>query len=130
MNPDIKELWIDALLDGKRQQGTGTLKRVVDGVARYCCLGVLCELAEEAGVVHSQPFFIDSESAPLTKFAAMEDSFDYEMGVLPLVVLEWAGMDNSTGRFRLSEAKSSSLTTLNDGGISFEEIAEYIKHYF
>jgi hypothetical protein len=46
MNEEAKRLWVAALRSGKYDQTTGALR---DGVG-YCCLGVLCEVAIEAGV--------------------------------------------------------------------------------
>ncbi len=41
MNPEIKAKWVAALRSGQYQQGAEYLEN--DG--RYCCLGVLCEVA-------------------------------------------------------------------------------------
>lgn len=46
LKPDIKAAWVEALRSGKYQQG----KNYLNSEGRYCCLGVLCELAVEAGV--------------------------------------------------------------------------------
>lgn len=42
MNKTLKNKWIKALRSGKYEQGKGNLNH--DG--RYCCLGVLCEVAK------------------------------------------------------------------------------------
>jgi len=41
MNPEVKQMWVDALRSGKYAQGFGALEK--DG--RFCCLGVLQDLA-------------------------------------------------------------------------------------
>lgn len=47
MEKELKEKWVKALESGNYKQCTGRLKRpVVVGVDSYCCLGLLCELAE------------------------------------------------------------------------------------
>lgn len=46
MDPVVKAKWLEALRSRKYKQGTGTLKRLVNGSEQYCCLGVLCEVAE------------------------------------------------------------------------------------
>lgn len=56
MDPEIKAAWVAELRAGTRAQGSGRLRvRVTGGngreVERWCCLGVLCDLAERAGVV-------------------------------------------------------------------------------
>jgi hypothetical protein len=48
MNPEIRARWVAALRSGEYRQGDGHL-RMGD---RLCCLGVLCELAVEDGVVN------------------------------------------------------------------------------
>ena len=46
MNQEIKEKWVAALRSGKYTQGHASLCK--DN--KYCCLGVLCELAVEEGI--------------------------------------------------------------------------------
>lgn len=41
MDPELKAKWVEALRSGNYQQGRYSLKK--DG--KYCCLGVLCEVA-------------------------------------------------------------------------------------
>jgi len=43
MNQEVKAKWVEALRSGKYKQGRKTLKHA----GRYCCLGVLCEVAGE-----------------------------------------------------------------------------------
>ena len=52
MKQEIKQQWITALRSGNYPQGRGYLRRIDDdGKEGYCCLGVLCELAVNAGVI-------------------------------------------------------------------------------
>ncbi len=54
LRPDIKERWLEALRSGKYEQGKGMLRTgrwdeeyeefVYDDEARFCCLGVLCDV--------------------------------------------------------------------------------------
>lgn len=44
MNKRVKKLWIKALRSGEFEQATNTLREGSGKSARYCCLGVLCEL--------------------------------------------------------------------------------------
>lgn len=46
MDKTIKEKWVRALNSGVYQQGKCALKRVIDGQATYCCLGVLCDVMD------------------------------------------------------------------------------------
>src|ERR1044071_1366611 len=95
MNDDIKAEWVAALRSGDYVQGNGRL-RFYDGrkdQESYCCLGVLCVLAQAAGVI-----------GPPTKstITASDDNEDivyvYKnldgtrgfIGHLPADVAEWA----------------------------------------
>lgn len=49
MKPKIRTLWTDNLLSGDYEQCSGQLRRVKDDKSRYCCLGVLHDLAVKAG---------------------------------------------------------------------------------
>ncbi len=108
MKTDIAEQWSTALESGEYEQGQGSLNR--DG--QYCCLGVLCELALKAGVDIEV-----SREGDLTVY-------DGEDGALPMSVMDWSGVSNSSGWFVDGEAP---LTTKNDSGISFLEIARTIR---
>jgi hypothetical protein len=58
MNPNIKAQWVEALRSGEYQQGSGMLKYYDDEIdeARFCCLGVLCDiLGHEPGVDQQYP---------------------------------------------------------------------------
>jgi len=50
MDPGIRAAWVAALRSGEYQQGKANL-RAADNT--YCCLGVLCELAVQAGVARA-----------------------------------------------------------------------------
>jgi hypothetical protein len=57
VDADFIRKWIDALRSGNYKQIQRALKRrgVIDGVVRYCCLGVACEIAGK----RSTPFDFD-----------------------------------------------------------------------
>lgn len=122
MNPEVKELWIAALESGDYRQGRLALKD--DG--KYCCLGVLCELASRAISLEVE-VEVDYDDNSTT-------SYDGETGYLPLSVQEWAEIDNKVGRLSNSIQDENgihwSLSQLNDGGYSFKEIAEVIREQF
>lgn len=50
LRPEIKEEWLRRLRSGDYPQGRAAL----NARGKYCCLGVLCEMAVEAGVIISQ----------------------------------------------------------------------------
>ena len=117
MDREIKARWVAALRSGEYEQGRGSL-RMGDA---FCCLGVLCDIAVKDGVI-GEPTIEEGEYA-YGRFM--------EKGVLPTEVEVWSGLhiddpvvitDNSDS-YPLSE----SLSTLNDEGMSFEEIAEFIE---
>ena len=114
MKRKIARMWSDALRSGRFKQGAGSLSRT--GRNEYCCLGVLCELAIESGVD--------------IKFAqsAMNTTYDNESMHLPPAVMKWAGMHTSVGFLDTDkdDLAGASLIIMNDGGASFEEIANTI----
>jgi hypothetical protein len=121
MKTDVKNDWLTALRSGEYEQGYGTLCRY-DGDelgTRYCCLGVLCELALAAGVVTRVP------EDGSTRYVAVAAPVDGEIGYLPHAVRDWAGLDDIN-----PVIDGRSLSSYNDGGLhSFTEIAELIETY-
>jgi hypothetical protein len=80
MDQDIKKRWVDALRSGEYKQARNYLS-AGDG---YCCLGVLCEIAVQDGVV-----FKDDD----TYFSKENPHNDYSAEELPDAVRTWAGLD-------------------------------------
>jgi hypothetical protein len=121
MNPDVKAKWLEALRSGKYRQGGGFLKINGKNGAedRFCCLGVLCELAVEAGVTERL-----SEGYE-TRYGVSGD--DTNTAVLPGHVRQWAGLDSHAGSYGNGDR---SLTGDNDGGVPFNDIADIIEKHF
>jgi len=105
MKPEIKKLWTDALRSGEYKQ-RALLLHMND---RFCCLGVLCDLAIKQGLD------VDMDRTQSNIF-----SYDGLDNVLPLSVIRWSGLDSN----------GESLAALNDGGASFSEIADVIEQHF
>lgn len=108
MNKRIKKLWVNALRSGKYKQGTGQLRRddPKDGSV-HCCLGVLCELARQKGVI---------------------ETFDGVDGDLPPEVAEWARLEDSDPT--IGPESNDFATYLNDNvRLSFQRIAARIEKY-
>jgi hypothetical protein len=141
MDVEIKDRWTTALRSGDYAQTTGVLN---DGDG-FCCLGVLCEIAEKDQVV------IRIDADPGTRYVSKVDSEDASRMLLPRAVVSWSGMPGVEGNeeFKIKEedvpesvkgsdalwgARSSeyttTLTALNDNGASFDEIATVIEKYF
>lgn len=133
MNPEVKARWLAALTSGEYTQGRDLLAReVAPGVFRYCCLGVLCELAYADGVIARTLDFdryyyhdvgVDRGITPAKCYATQ----------LPPTVVTWAGLPNGN-----PIVASVDLATHNDGSVtvgaehsrrSFAEIAELIRRH-
>jgi hypothetical protein len=115
------ELWVEALESGEYQQARKRLN-VNDC---YCCLGVACEVYQKYGpgdldVLEEQ--IRDENNKPATA-----KRYDDAMFTLPLKVASWLGLNQVNGQFWMAKGPSESLTSLNDHGKSFAEIAELIK---
>lgn len=106
MNPVVKELWLAALRSGEFEQGRGYLNRH----DRLCCLGVLCEVAIGSGEEVKK--FKDGTSGTVCYSGC--DTYP------PVRVYEWAGLTPD-------ETADVTLSSKNDGGSSFEEIANWIE---
>jgi len=102
----VKDLWVKALRSGDYEQGKGALK----GLNGYCCLGVLCDLhSAETGTDWDRGVYLGRGN------------------VLPEVVREWAGLSDEWGsRIDMDDRDQGALTTHNDEGGTFNEIATAI----
>lgn len=118
MNADVKRAWLEALRSGEYRKGISRLRQG----ERYCCLGVLCDLAATASVGrwrHDDAFddFVDDNEIVST--------------ALPDSVIEWAELDQ-----RSPQVDGIPLVDLNDGSAyrpvrphTFTEIADLIERY-
>jgi hypothetical protein len=118
MNPEVKRKWIEALKSGEYEQGHHSLKTKEGDRVTYCCLGVLCDLY---GKEHGNRWGKRRNQYP---------TFMKEMSALPKKVMEWAGIDTSTGEIRYKNGNRTALIRLNDNGKSFKQIAKVIEKYF
>lgn len=127
MKPEIKEMWIEALLSDDYQQGQHHLcQDNNDGSKSWCCLGVLTDLAIKNGVNIDVERSL-SESNVYT--------FDNESETLPLAVKEWSGIDTGSGQYSYpniddDDALTCSLAEDNDAGLAFDELVDIIRIYF
>lgn len=141
MNADVKALWLTALRSRqittktgavrKFKQGYGKLCRVNDdGSDGMCCLGVLTELAVEAGVL--PPGELRDTESYNGCYYEYDNGFGIstEVNVLPPAVMVWAELDDSNPSIECREAPNgdvSCLTSLNDVGETFDVIADVIE---
>ena len=137
MNKEIQTLWTAALRSGDYTQGAGVLKTTNGD---YCCLGVLCDLAVQAGVIPPVEEIAESSGRVLGY------KYGTETAVLPDAVQEWAGID-SEGIYELDNEemaerypsvverkdynRKTSLINANDSyDKNFSQIADLIEKHF
>lgn len=104
-----RKLWVEALRSGKYTQATERLRK--DG--GMCCLGVACDISG---------------------LGAWDDSGDYHIAnyapattILPPGVRDWLGLGDSGSRFYTASGATRQLSAMNDGGATFEVIADLIE---
>ena len=97
-----RRLWVRALRSGKYGWGTGELRPDKN---KYCCLGVLCEVAIKQGIIGKY----NPAAGGLTAYPK---------------VMEWVGLIEPTGVF-----DDSSLADINDDALRnpFKKIANLIE---
>lgn len=124
MKQAIKRLWIDALRSGEYEQGHRVLVLATAGVDRkYCCLGVLCQLA----VNNRVPIDVTVEYSTVVG----DDVLAYD-GVrfnLPESVIEWAGLGSDNPSVSTMDGSGTTLADMNDNGASFNQIALEIEEH-
>jgi len=104
MKKDIADKWVKALRSGEYEQGRDHLKRA----NKYCCLGVLCEISGLSKW--------DGKSSGI-------NSYFHSDALLPNEIQTWAKMKSFGGRLR----NGTTLTSLNDSGFNFDNIADIIE---
>lgn len=118
MNPRIKKIWVSALRSGELEQVRGKLRKAGN---KYCCLGVLCELAVREGVI------------PPAQWDYNAWSYCGSREYLPYEVRYWAGINAMNPQVFIPDPDDpektleSTLAELNDTGSSFDEIADIIE---
>lgn len=112
MKKEIADMWVEALRSGKYKQAQGMLEEVNGDESRFCCLGVLCQLAIASGV-EIERGVVDNKGV-----------YGTEPNYLPGSVLEWAGMYSPSGA---TPDRQVILSYSNDTGTPFEGIADLIE---
>lgn len=104
MNKNVKQKWVKALKSDKYKQGKGALCHGNQNGTKYCCLGVLSDLAVKEKVCSRRTAFKGN--------SRLSDK-----------VRNWAGVEGSD-----PEIDGISLSYYNDWhGYSFSEIASLIE---
>lgn len=108
MKKEIAQKWCEALRSGEYIQG----KQYLQKGNKFCCLGVLCDLATKEGVCN--------KSIDLYNIA----DFDKYFCGLPKSVIDWSGMKSRHGMYD----DQKTLATCNDSlNKTFSEIADIIE---
>jgi hypothetical protein len=133
MNTEIKARWIEKLRSGEYNQGAEFLAK--DG--NFCCLGVLCEIAVEDGVVvRSTTEDYPDEDTVVAYIPPGQTEGHREYSTLPVAVMNWAGLDSTNPTVVLpntddddeEELNSWNISDVNDDlGRDFNEIADIIE---
>jgi hypothetical protein len=119
VNPDVKARWLAALRSGDYEQGTNALKTQLGDQVYHCCLGVLCELAVEAGVTDKV------DDGPGRWFFGRDA--DVSSSVLPRSVIDWSGLTTRDPYVSSLGGTRTTISGLNDAGYSFDLIASVIE---
>lgn len=106
----IRKEWVKRLRSGKIKQTQSQLG-LVDG--SRCCLGVLCDIAVENGVIPTPKQNYDQELV-----------YGAKSELLPRKVRMWAGLRTWAGHYQKGQ---NSLAQLNDNGATFKQIAKIIE---
>lgn len=124
MNPDVKAKWLTALRSGEYAQTKGALERIeetANGPVGFCCLGVLCKIAADEGV-------IERKETDRTFDKGVQ--YDGVYALPPTTVTEWAGIETFTDFPLRSEPLHDNLANLNDiHGYTFAQIADIIEEH-
>lgn len=115
VHKEVKEKWVTALRSGQYPQGRELLRFSNPETNRdeFCCLGVLCELAVQEGVIaHPRTGDVDDDGVWHYGLEPYTGT-----GSPPPAVRKWSGL-----------TRYAQLVTLNDqDGKTFPEIADWIE---
>lgn len=115
MKKDIKKQWVEALRSGKYKQGTGRLCDTRGKKLKFCCLGVLFDIA--GGEVDGKWVRDNNKLGWLAKTPNLLFE-EAELGHLPKDFREFCELEHN---------QISELISLNDiERVSFKEIANWI----
>lgn len=116
MNAEVKRKWVEALRSGKYRQGKNRLRNTK---GEFCCLGVLCDIAEREGVMPPTDNIMPSGYVCYGK--------EQTTMTLPDEVIQWSGVPDSDP---MIAPERTSLSALNDlRGLSFAAIADLIEKH-
>jgi len=117
---EIRTEWLKRLRSGEIQQ---TKEKLGSPEGSRCCLGVLCDIAVEQGVIEKPDVILN------TTIGKEVLSYAGASGILPVQVAYWAGLRDTRGYSEILSEKGQyiNLAVLNDSGASFHEVANTIE---
>lgn len=115
INPEFKAKWVQGLRSEEFIQGQQVLKQTdTDGISRYCCLGVGCELIPEDVLTRE----VDSQK---------RTHYNGNAYTLPEAARKYIGTKEEIP-FVIYEGQKRTLSSLNDDHeLTFKEIADLIE---
>jgi hypothetical protein len=118
VNRERVQLLVDALRSGRFEQGRGALLRN----GKYCCLGVACVVAQEAGL----KLRMHEEDGDVSFGNPDNWDSDQSSGELPLMVTDWYGFDDNDPDLTNEHDKHHRRTAAawNDDSYTFAWIAD------
>jgi hypothetical protein len=127
MNPQVKEMWVNALRSGDYDQSSGKLRSNTG----YCCLGVLCDLYAQE---HNEEW--EQKSYTGTSLQMDYYYFGEESEFLPAKVMSWAGLNSNCPEIQFCDLDfdddeelnyTNTVAELNDDGLNFHQISALIQ---
>ena len=127
----LRERWIEALRSGEYERTISMLRHESN---KFCCLGVLCDISnlgtwEPAEDKEYYRYTIDTARSAATLLYMIVDSIGATGATVPFDIEK---ISNETVRKEIYSipgvVDSCSLTTLNDSGFTFEQIADLLEN--
>lgn len=120
-----QDIWLGELMTGNRAQTASYLQRVScdQNGDKYCCLGVACEMFyDRTGVIQLRDRYSIS-------YGGEQETLPRAIQNLLLMYSEGGLFNDVIGiKFR-DDLVTSSLAGMNDGGLTFKQIAKFIRQY-
>jgi hypothetical protein len=133
MDQQIKAEWVAALRSGEYEQGVQLLRQG----DQFCCLGVLCDLHRKAHQKEGENDTVNSWFPTIDPEMDNAPCFSYRYGnttSLPDVVIDWCGLyscDPPVQRIVCPQdydvTEDGTLSSFNDKGLTFDQIADIIE---
>lgn len=137
MKGSVLDELVKRLRSGEYAQGTGALRvRAASGRDLYCCLGVMCEMAVEDGVIERKS---NSDVGSAYSYSSGMGEYEYN-AYLPPAVIDWAGILSDVEksltyedyhyhyeeRGQWGDGGDDALAVMNDARMPFPEIADWL----